>query len=161
MGAHSPSMAASRDPRRRCIVLAALLLAGCRPSLTFPAASPSSGRHRGRRRRRASSPPSSLDHGDRGDRDGGRSPPTTIDVVDRHPSPTAGLGMYVHIPYCRRRCNYCDFAIVPVGEGRAGGGTPAEAEAAGAGAGVGSSTSTAATGRRCWTRSRPWGGGGY
>jgi oxygen-independent coproporphyrinogen-3 oxidase len=26
------------------------------------------------------------------------------------------LGMYVHIPYCRRRCNYCDFAIVPVGD---------------------------------------------
>ena len=34
----------------------------------------------------------------------------------------AGLGMYVHIPYCRRRCNYCDFAIVPVGEGRKTGG---------------------------------------
>ena len=30
--------------------------------------------------------------------------------------------MYVHIPYCRRRCNYCDFAIVPVGEGRKTGG---------------------------------------
>jgi len=30
--------------------------------------------------------------------------------------------MYVHIPYCRRRCNYCDFAIVPVGEGRTTGG---------------------------------------
>jgi oxygen-independent coproporphyrinogen-3 oxidase len=29
---------------------------------------------------------------------------------------SAGLGLYVHIPYCRRRCNYCDFAIVPVGE---------------------------------------------
>ena len=26
------------------------------------------------------------------------------------------LGVYVHIPYCRRRCNYCDFAIVPVGD---------------------------------------------
>ncbi|KAL7531487.1 hypothetical protein ACHAXR_004071 [Thalassiosira sp. AJA248-18] len=25
------------------------------------------------------------------------------------------VGLYVHIPYCRRRCNYCDFAIVPIG----------------------------------------------
>ena len=27
----------------------------------------------------------------------------------------APLGIYVHIPYCRRRCRYCDFAIVPIG----------------------------------------------
>mmetsp|Transcript_29308 Transcript_29308/g.44718 ORF Transcript_29308/g.44718 Transcript_29308/m.44718 type:complete len:544 (+) Transcript_29308:97-1728(+) len=26
-----------------------------------------------------------------------------------------GSGFYVHIPYCRRRCRYCDFPIVPVG----------------------------------------------
>lgn len=25
-------------------------------------------------------------------------------------------GLYVHIPFCRRRCNYCDFAIVPIGK---------------------------------------------
>jgi coproporphyrinogen III oxidase-like Fe-S oxidoreductase len=25
------------------------------------------------------------------------------------------VGFYVHIPYCRRRCRYCNFAIVPVG----------------------------------------------
>ena len=25
------------------------------------------------------------------------------------------LGLYVHIPYCRKRCNYCNFAIVPIG----------------------------------------------
>jgi len=25
------------------------------------------------------------------------------------------LGFYVHIPYCRKRCRYCNFAIVPVG----------------------------------------------
>ena len=27
-----------------------------------------------------------------------------------------GIGFYIHIPYCRRRCRYCDFAIVPVGK---------------------------------------------
>eukprot|EP00956_Cyclotella_meneghiniana_P001174 scaffold1327_cov65-Cyclotella_meneghiniana.AAC.13 len=26
-----------------------------------------------------------------------------------------GFGLYIHIPFCRRRCNYCDFAIVPIG----------------------------------------------
>jgi hypothetical protein len=25
------------------------------------------------------------------------------------------IGIYVHIPYCRRRCRYCSFAIVPIG----------------------------------------------
>jgi len=25
-------------------------------------------------------------------------------------------GIYIHIPYCRRRCKYCDFAIVPIGD---------------------------------------------
>ena len=25
------------------------------------------------------------------------------------------VGLYVHIPYCRRRCRYCSFAIVPIG----------------------------------------------
>ena len=24
-------------------------------------------------------------------------------------------GLYVHIPYCRRRCRYCNFSIVPIG----------------------------------------------
>lgn len=26
-----------------------------------------------------------------------------------------GVGLYIHIPYCRRRCRYCNFAIVPIG----------------------------------------------
>lgn len=30
------------------------------------------------------------------------------------PEPTA-LGVYVHLPFCGRRCFYCDFATVPVG----------------------------------------------
>lgn len=36
--------------------------------------------------------------------------------VDNNNDDSPIMGMYVHIPYCRRRCNYCDFAIVPVGD---------------------------------------------
>ena len=42
----------------------------------------------------ASTPPSSTTNNDNGSK---------------------GVGLYVHIPYCRRRCRYCDFAIVPIG----------------------------------------------
>ena len=28
---------------------------------------------------------------------------------------TKKTGFYVHIPYCRKRCRYCDFAIIPIG----------------------------------------------
>ena len=39
--------------------------------------------------------------------------------IDHHDDDDDGaIGFYVHIPYCRRRCRYCNFAIVPVGEER-------------------------------------------
>ena len=30
---------------------------------------------------------------------------------------TDSLGLYVHIPYCKRKCNYCDFCSLPLGDG--------------------------------------------
>ena len=30
-------------------------------------------------------------------------------------TPTKNVGLYIHIPYCRKRCYYCNFAIVPIG----------------------------------------------
>ena len=38
------------------------------------------------------------------------SKPASFDQSSRY-----STGFYVHIPYCRRRCRYCSFAIVPVG----------------------------------------------
>jgi oxygen-independent coproporphyrinogen-3 oxidase len=36
----------------------------------------------------------------------------------RSPSRAAGLGLYIHIPYCRSKCGYCSFNSVPwVGQG--------------------------------------------
>ena len=44
------------------------------------------------------------------------------DDVDNESSstPISTFSLYVHIPYCRRRCNYCDFAIVPIGDASKG-----------------------------------------
>ena len=46
----------------------------------------------------------------------GESDENASDSVDDTNHHSAGkVGLYVHIPYCRRRCRYCSFAIVPVG----------------------------------------------
>ena len=29
----------------------------------------------------------------------------------------AGLGLYVHVPFCVRKCKYCDFCSVGIGKG--------------------------------------------
>ncbi len=33
------------------------------------------------------------------------------DALDRPPSPNAELGIYVHIPFCRKRCRFCYFKV--------------------------------------------------
>lgn len=44
----------------------------------------------------------------------------TIQNKDKHIVPSAGfqrrpLGIYVHIPFCRQKCRYCDFVSFPAG----------------------------------------------
>jgi oxygen-independent coproporphyrinogen-3 oxidase len=34
-----------------------------------------------------------------------------IDVLDRPPLPDTPLGLYVHIPFCRKRCHFCYFKV--------------------------------------------------
>ncbi len=38
---------------------------------------------------------------------------------------TVPTSAYLHIPFCRRRCFYCDFPIRVVGDQRHGGNSPA------------------------------------
>ncbi|MEX2672361.1 MAG: coproporphyrinogen-III oxidase family protein [Phycisphaeraceae bacterium] len=33
------------------------------------------------------------------------------EAIDTPPDPTAPLGLYVHIPFCRRRCHFCYFKV--------------------------------------------------
>ncbi|MEX0742531.1 MAG: radical SAM protein, partial [Phycisphaeraceae bacterium] len=33
------------------------------------------------------------------------------EALDTPPDPTAPLGLYVHIPFCRRRCHFCYFKV--------------------------------------------------
>jgi oxygen-independent coproporphyrinogen III oxidase len=33
------------------------------------------------------------------------------EALDRHPRPDAPLGIYVHIPFCRKRCHFCYFKV--------------------------------------------------
>jgi len=32
------------------------------------------------------------------------------------PYPIPPRSAYLHIPFCHRRCYYCDFAVVPLGD---------------------------------------------
>jgi oxygen-independent coproporphyrinogen-3 oxidase len=41
-------------------------------------------------------------------------------LIVSHPLPWAPRSAYLHIPFCHRRCYYCDFAVVPLGDRAAG-----------------------------------------
>jgi len=41
--------------------------------------------------------------------------PVTTSLSRPSTAVSVATGVYIHIPYCRQRCKYCDFAIVPVG----------------------------------------------
>jgi coproporphyrinogen III oxidase-like Fe-S oxidoreductase len=52
----------------------------------------------------------------RGDDDNDDCDYTVTAVVDTDTViPPSKIGLYIHIPYCRQRCRYCNFAIVPIG----------------------------------------------
>ena len=37
--------------------------------------------------------------------------PEVLDVVSRKPAPGTPLGIYTHIPFCRKRCHFCYFRV--------------------------------------------------
>jgi len=37
--------------------------------------------------------------------------PAIIDALDRAPQPNTPLGLYLHIPFCRKRCKFCYFRV--------------------------------------------------
>jgi oxygen-independent coproporphyrinogen-3 oxidase len=37
--------------------------------------------------------------------------PEAMQVLDRAPSPGIPLGLYIHIPFCRKRCHFCYFKV--------------------------------------------------
>ena len=43
------------------------------------------------------------------------------------PHPLPPRSAYLHIPFCHRRCYYCDFAVVPLGDRASGGAGPGSA----------------------------------
>ncbi|HXV62767.1 MAG TPA: coproporphyrinogen III oxidase, partial [Vicinamibacteria bacterium] len=32
-------------------------------------------------------------------------------VLDRSPDPSVPLGLYLHVPFCRKRCKFCYFRV--------------------------------------------------
>src|SRR3982750_915842 len=37
--------------------------------------------------------------------------PAILDALDRAPEPNTPLGLYLHIPFCRKRCKFCYFRV--------------------------------------------------
>jgi len=37
--------------------------------------------------------------------------PEAFAALDREPAPGTPLGLYLHIPFCRKRCHFCYFKV--------------------------------------------------